>query len=151
MNFEPVPQMENQDQKQKKLDWEIIGDMIGTLVEAKDSDMIYDVVSKYQKVIIDYSAAWCGPCKMLKPFLSDLARENPEIVFLVVDVDNDECQNTISSCSVTSLPTVQFYYNQNMLGDVVGLQKEVILDYLDKMINHEAGATAQNDTQTGDN
>lgn len=41
----------------------------------------------FQQVIANFSAAWCGPCKMIAPFYSDLSVEYPSLLFLWVDVD----------------------------------------------------------------
>ncbi|XP_046400381.1 thioredoxin-like [Ischnura elegans] len=57
-------------------------------------------------VVIDFSAVWCGPCKMIGPVFKSLATENPTVVFLEVDVD--ECDDIASEYSVTAMPTFIF-------------------------------------------
>lgn len=38
-------------------------------------------------MIIDFTASWCGPCRIIAPFLSELAKKLPNVIFLKVDVD----------------------------------------------------------------
>lgn len=40
-------------------------------------------------MIVDFTASWCGPCQMIKPFFEQLAAEFPNVIFVKVDVD--EC------------------------------------------------------------
>lgn len=41
----------------------------------------------HQQVIANFSATWCGPCKIVAPFYSELSEKYPFLIFLVVDVD----------------------------------------------------------------
>lgn len=41
----------------------------------------------HRQVIANFSASWCGPCKVVAPFYSELSEKYPSLMFLVVDVD----------------------------------------------------------------
>uniref|UniRef100_A0A8D2GJN4 Thioredoxin n=1 Tax=Theropithecus gelada TaxID=9565 RepID=A0A8D2GJN4_THEGE len=58
-------------------------------------------------VVVDFSATWCGPCKMIKPFFHSLSEKYSNVVFLEVDVD--DCQDVASECEVKCMPTFQFF------------------------------------------
>lgn len=40
-----------------------------------------------EQVIANFSATWCGPCRMIAPFFSELSEKYPSLMFLLVDVD----------------------------------------------------------------
>lgn len=107
----------------------------GKVFEAVKGEDIQTAVLQNDKVVLDFTAKWCGPCKQLEPLLNQFANENDSILFLKIDIDNPDCSELIETCAVKNLPTIQFYYNKEMLGDVVGLQKDNIINYLNELIS----------------
>ena len=69
-------------------------------------------------VIIDFTAAWCPPCRLLSPVLDQLAREAPDLTVLKVDVD--ESPEFASSHQVMSMPTLVFFTEGHELRRIVG-------------------------------
>ena len=56
-------------------------------------------------VLVDFYADWCGPCKMMAPFVDELARERQGQV-LVAKLDTDRAQRTASGFNIRGIPTV---------------------------------------------
>lgn len=73
-------------------------------------------------VVVDFYATWCGPCKMLAPFLEELARDIPETVFLKVNVDDvDELAHKYE---ITGLPTIVYFKNSKAVERLVGANRD---------------------------
>ena len=83
------------------------------------------------KVVLDFYATWCGPCKRIAPMFKELAEKYPTIQFFKVDVD--EAQDVSESFSVESLPTFVFLNNGNVVGRVEGADFNNLLSLLDKL------------------
>uniref|UniRef100_A0A8C6UAS8 Thioredoxin n=1 Tax=Neogobius melanostomus TaxID=47308 RepID=A0A8C6UAS8_9GOBI len=73
-------------------------------------------------VVVDFTASWCGPCKMIAPVFEKMADENKDVVFLKVDVD--EASDVSEKCGISSMPTFQFYKNGEKLEQFSGASEE---------------------------
>jgi len=77
-------------------------------------------------VIVDISAVWCGPCKKIAPYFEELARNNPSVVFVHVDLDH--FKHTISDLSgVHSVPTFLFFKNKRLVTEIKGANPQKLL------------------------
>ena len=91
-------------------------------------------------VLVDFWAAWCGPCKMLMPVLTKLAEEYQGKFFLA-KVNSDEQQQLASQYGVRSLPTVKLFVNGEAVDEFMGVQPEpAIRALLDRHIARESDA-----------
>lgn len=83
--------------------------MSSKIVEV-DSKNFEDVVLRSEKpVLLDFSAPWCGPCKMVEPILNELAGSRDDIVIAKVNIDdNIELSATYG---VRSVPTMIVFIN----------------------------------------
>lgn len=88
-----------------------------------------DVLDFKGTVLVDFWAAWCGPCRMLAPILEQLAQEHPEIRIAKINVD--EQPELGSTFNIMSIPTVVVYKDGQLVTTSVGLRpKEDFLQYI---------------------
>uniref|UniRef100_A0A2K5FAH6 Thioredoxin domain-containing protein n=1 Tax=Aotus nancymaae TaxID=37293 RepID=A0A2K5FAH6_AOTNA len=75
-------------------------------------------------VVVDFSARWCGPCKMIKP--------SSNVVFLEVDVGDR--QDVASECEVKRMPTFQFFKKGQKVGEFSGANKEKLEATINELV-----------------
>ena len=73
-------------------------------------------------VLIDFFAAWCGPCKMLSPIIEKIAAEHPEIKVCKVDIDEEP--SLAERFGVMSVPTLAVMKNGEVVRTSAGFRLE---------------------------
>lgn len=68
--------------------------------------------------VIDFSAVWCQPYKMIAPAVEQLASANPNAHFFQVDVDKSP--DVSAKNGITAMPTLLFFKNGVKIGSIVG-------------------------------
>ena len=87
-------------------------------VTLTDSNFQDEVVNSDQPVLVDFWAAWCGPCRMIAPVLEELGRERTDVTFAKLNVD--ENPRTAAQFGVQSIPLLVFFRDGAEAGRVVG-------------------------------
>jgi thioredoxin 1 len=100
------------------------------------TDATFDeVVLKSDKpVMVDFWAAWCGPCRMVGPIIDELSSEYEGKV-VVGKVDVDANQEFAAKYGVRNIPTVLVFHNGEVVGKQVGVApKQTYADSLDALL-----------------
>lgn len=90
--------------------------------EAKPSDKIIGMCSQEysellntdKKVLIDFNAKWCAPCKKMAPYLDRMQKEMADKV-VIIRLDADENKTLISEMKIDELPTLILYQNKEII------------------------------------
>lgn len=94
-------------------------------VEAESREDIAETVENQEKVLVDFYAEWCGPCKMMEPVIDEII-EDTDIT--VVEVDIDDNQDIATEFGVRGVPTYVAFKNGEQLSAVSGArQKEMLI------------------------
>lgn len=73
-----------------------------------------ELINVEEPVLVDFSAEWCGPCKMLAPILKELAQKMGDRV-KIIKIDVDKNQSLASQLKVQSVPTLILYQHGKVL------------------------------------
>eukprot|EP00294_Goniomonas_avonlea_P017950 CAMPEP_0114561906 /NCGR_PEP_ID=MMETSP0114-20121206/12247_1 /TAXON_ID=31324 /ORGANISM="Goniomonas sp, Strain m" /LENGTH=107 /DNA_ID=CAMNT_0001747559 /DNA_START=130 /DNA_END=453 /DNA_ORIENTATION=+ len=84
-------------------------------------------------LLVFFSAAWCGPCRRLAPFVDELEEGHPEVRFLRVDVDDQEA--IAARQKITAMPTFVMYQHGMQLGHFTGASEQKLKELLEKFSN----------------
>ena len=88
-----------------------------------------EVVNSEQKVLLDFWAPWCGPCRMVAPVVEEIAKERTDIKVGKVNVD--EQPELASQFGIMSIPTLVVMQGGKIVNQAVGVRpKDQILALL---------------------
>lgn len=76
------------------------------------------VKSSDKKVLLDFYADWCGPCRMVSPLVDQIADENPQ--YMVGKINVDEQPELAAQFGVSSIPMLVVLENGNIINKSVG-------------------------------
>ncbi|KAN0035423.1 hypothetical protein ACTA71_004692 [Dictyostelium dimigraforme] len=82
-------------------------------------------------VVVDFTATWCGPCKMISPYFEQLSSEYKDVIFLKVDVD--QCKSTTQSQGVRAMPTFKFFIERKQVHEFSGADKNQLKSSIERL------------------
>ena len=105
------------------------------LVHIHDGNFESEIIAAKVPALVDFGAAWCGPCKQLEPIVKELDQDLGGRV-KIAKVDVDEAQELAARFGITSVPTIIFFKDGQEAGRSIGLQSR---ENLQKKISSHLG------------
>ena len=94
-------------------------EVLATPIRLTDMNFM-DAVNKYSLLVVDFWAAWCGPCRMVSPTIEQLATELAgKVVFGKLNVDENPI--TANTFGIQSIPTIAIFKNGRNIDGFVGV------------------------------
>jgi thioredoxin 1 len=92
---------------------------MSAVLEVTDENFAEEVEQNEGVAMVDFWAAWCGPCRFVAPIVDELAREyEGQVKVLKLDVDNS--QRTAVRFGIRSIPSILFFKDGEHVDTVVG-------------------------------
>lgn len=108
--------------------------MSDTISHVSDSSFDTDVIQSSTPVLVDFTATWCGPCKMIAPILDQVAGEYGDRV-KIVKLDVDDNQATAAKFGIRGVPTLMLFKSGQAVETKVGaMSKSQLTEFLDKSL-----------------
>ncbi|MFI1293891.1 thioredoxin family protein [Streptomyces sp. NPDC020792] len=96
------------------------------MFEVTSAEQFNAVLRKYPRVVVMFTALWCGPCRLIKPEFEDLSTDSDyrNVTFLSIDVDAKP--GLAHNAGITSVPTFQTYRDGQKMDDLLGANPEAL-------------------------
>ncbi len=92
---------------------------MSTVTQVKETE--FDTLLKSENLlVVDFSASWCGPCRVVAPLVEQLAQEHEDIKVVKIDVDQDK--PLAKRYEVRSIPAVLIFKNGELVENIVGVK-----------------------------
>lgn len=94
-------------------------------INVRQDNFQEEVLNAEGKVLVDFWAPWCGPCRMVVPLVEEIARERSDVK--VVKINVDEEQELASRYQVMSIPTLMVLENGQVQQRVTGARTKAAI------------------------
>jgi thioredoxin 1 len=97
---------------------------------------LQEKINKGEKLVIDFWAEWCGPCRMQKPIFEQVSKSaienNSEVSYYTFNVESDK--TFASSLGIRSIPTIKSFANGSEVTTRVGVMDETQLKTIETLL-----------------
>uniref|UniRef100_A0A452Y3W8 Thioredoxin domain-containing protein n=1 Tax=Aegilops tauschii subsp. strangulata TaxID=200361 RepID=A0A452Y3W8_AEGTS len=105
---------------EEKLDFK--GGNVHVITTKEDWDQKIEEANKDGKIVVaNFSASWCGPCRVIAPVYAEMSKTYPQLMFLTIDVD--DLMDFSSTWDIRATPTFFFLKNGQQIDKLVGANK----------------------------
>ncbi|MFI0429251.1 thioredoxin family protein [Mariniflexile sp. HMF6888] len=104
------------------------------MLKELEQDNLTELVSNNGTVIVQYSASWCGNCRIMKPKFKKLATENETITFVMADAEKFPESRKLAT--VDNLPTFATFKNGAFVNQVQTNKFEVLKELVDEVTSN---------------
>ena len=102
-----------------------------SVININKSNFDSEVINSDKKVLVDFWAPWCGPCRMLLPVIEEIAEERDDVKICKINVDDES--ELAANFGIMSIPTLMVFENGKVIKKSLGAKpKEDVLELIDE-------------------
>ena len=100
--------------------------MAGKLPDVTDTNFQSEVLDSGEPVLVDFWAPWCGPCRVVRPILEEMAGEREDVRIVSLNIDDN--QQTAARYDVLSIPTLILFKDGAEAKRIIGARPKRSLE-----------------------
>ena len=104
------------------------------MLKELENDNLSEIVTSEPVVVVQYSAGWCGTCRIMKPKFKKMASENENITFVIADAENYPESRKLAK--VDNLPTFATFKNGVLVNQVQTNKLDVLTDLVNEVTSN---------------
>lgn len=104
------------------------------MLKELENDTLQEVVDNNETVLVQFSASWCGNCRIMKPKFKKLAGENEGVSFVLVDAEKFPESRKLAN--VNNLPTFAAFKNGKLVNQVQTNKVDGLIDLLNEVTDN---------------
>ena len=101
------------------------------MLQELDKDNLAEIVAGQPIVVVQYSAGWCGNCRIMKPKFKKMAAENENVTFVIADAENFPESRKLAK--VDNLPTFAAFRNGELVNQVQTNKAEILTELINEV------------------
>ncbi len=108
--------------------------MAGNVLDVTDADFDQEILQSPLPALVDFWAAWCGPCRMIGPIVEEIAEEYKGRV-KVAKMNVDDNANTPARYGVRGIPALLVFRNGEQIDQIIGaVPKAQVMSLVEKVL-----------------
>ena len=104
------------------------------MLQELENDNLDTIVQENEVVVVQYSATWCGNCRIMKPKFKKLASENTSISFVIADAERFPQSRQLAN--VSNLPTFATFKNGKLVNQVQTNKMDALTDLINEVTHN---------------
>ncbi|MCR5862646.1 thioredoxin family protein [Flavobacterium sp. J372] len=104
------------------------------MLQELERDNLAEIVAAEPVVVVQYSAGWCGNCRIMKPKFKKMAGENENVTFVLADAENFPESRKLAN--VSNLPTFATFRNGELVNQIQTNKVELLTDLVNEVTSN---------------
>ncbi|MGD1947774.1 MAG: thioredoxin family protein [Croceivirga sp.] len=104
------------------------------MITELNTDTLQDLIKENDKVVVQYSASWCGNCRIMKPKFKKEALDNQDVLFVYIDAE--KFPNSRKLADVSNLPTFASFKNGQFKNQVQTNKYDLLKDLVNEITSN---------------